>query len=67
VGNAGLNVQDLKDGYCATLCFVTTNGEFIDVHVTPRHLERLARLLEDTRRFTEAEPFLEAQRRNTWK
>ena len=63
VGNAGLSVQDLEDGYCATLCFVTTNGEFVDVHVTPRHLEHLARLLEDTKRFTDAERFLDAQRR----
>jgi hypothetical protein len=65
VGNAGLSVQDLEDGYCATLCFVTTNGEFVDVHVTPRHLEHLARLLEDTKRFTDAERFRDAQRRIT--
>lgn len=65
IGNAGLNAQDLKDGYCATLCFVTTNGEFVDVHVTPRHLEHLARLLKDTKRFADSERLLDAQRRIT--
>jgi hypothetical protein len=64
IGSAGLEPSDLREGYCATLCFVTADDEFFDVHVTPRHLEQLARLLKDLERLTMAEGFLEAHRRN---
>lgn len=63
IGSAGLEPSDLREGYCATLCFVTDAGEFFDVHIAPQHLEHLARLLEDLERFTKAERFLEQQRR----
>lgn len=63
IGSAGLGPQDLREGYCATLCFVTGAGEFLDVHVTREHLEYLARLLVDLQRFSEAENVPSAQER----
>jgi len=57
VGTAGLNQNDLRAGYCATLCFVAADGEFVDVHVTPRHLEHLLHLLRDLERLTEVERY----------
>ena len=63
IGSAGLGLKDLREGYCATLCFVAEDGGFVDVHVTPEHLEHLAHLLDDLEVFTRAERFLEAQRR----
>jgi len=65
IGSAGLEPSDLREGYCATLCFVTYDEEFFDVHITPQHLEHLVHLLEDLQRFTKAERFREAQRRKT--
>jgi hypothetical protein len=47
LGNAGLRAVDRRNGYCATLCFVSESGEFIDVHLTAEHLRHLARLVAD--------------------
>jgi hypothetical protein len=59
LGTAGLERNDLRAGYCATLCFMTVEGDFVDVHVTAQHLEHLAYLLKDLERFTKAERSLE--------
>lgn len=64
VGTAGLDRSDLKAGYCATLCFVTVDGEFVDVHVTPQHLERLAHLLQNLEVLKKAEECLEQEGRH---
>ena len=66
IGSAGLEPQDLREGYCATLCFVTAAGEFFDVHVTRQHLEHLARLLVDPQRFSEAQGVPREQERNSY-
>lgn len=60
IGTAGLNPDDMRDGYCATLCFVAEDGSFVDIHLQPHHLEHLAHLLDDGgARFTTREEFVQ--------
>ena len=66
IGSAGLGLKDLREGYCATFCFVAEDGRFVDVHVTPEQLRHLAKLLADQgASFTEDERFLKQQRRRS--
>jgi hypothetical protein len=59
IGTAGLSPDDMRDGYCATLCFVAEDGSFVDIHLQPHHLEHLAHLLDDRgARFTMREEFI---------
>jgi hypothetical protein len=64
IGSAGLATKDLREGYCATFCFVAEDGGFVDVHVTPDQLRHLTKLLADQgASFTQDERFLAQQRR----
>lgn len=66
IGSADLARKDLREGYCATICFVAEDGGFVDVHVTPQQLQHLAKLLADQgASFTQADQFLEQQCRRS--